>query len=96
MGQKPDRAVGLLVRHLVLPNNISGTDRVLAFLAEEISRDTYVNIMDQYRPCYRAGEAPELDRMITSAEFEHALAVARKCGLRRFDQRFSRSWFVRP
>jgi putative pyruvate formate lyase activating enzyme len=72
---------GLLVRHLVLPNNISGTDKVFEFIAEEISTNTYVNIMDQYSPCYRAEEAPELDRMITAAEFEHALDAARRCGL---------------
>ena len=53
---------GLLVRHLVLPGNVSGSDEVLAFLAEEISPDTYVNVMDQYRPCYRADENPPLDR----------------------------------
>jgi len=82
---------GLLVRHLVLPNDISGTDKVLAFIAEEISTNTYVNIMDQYRPCYRADEAPELDRIITSAEFEHALEAARRCGLNRIDRRQSRS-----
>ena len=81
---------GLLVRHLVLPNNISGTDEVLGFIAEEISTNTYVNIMDQFRPCYRAEEAPELDRMITTAEFEHALDVARRCGLKRLDRRMSR------
>ncbi len=45
---------GLLVRHLVLPENLAGTDRILAFLAREISPDTYLNLMDQYRPCYRA------------------------------------------
>jgi putative pyruvate formate lyase activating enzyme len=87
---------GLLVRHLVLPNNISGTDKVLAFIAEEISTNTYVNIMDQYRPCYRADQAPELDRMITTAEFEHALDVARRCGLKRLDQHALRSRFMGP
>jgi putative pyruvate formate lyase activating enzyme len=63
---------GLLVRHLVLPGNVSGTDEVLAFLAEEISPDTYVNVMDQYRPCYRADENPPLDRCITRREFDQA------------------------
>jgi putative pyruvate formate lyase activating enzyme len=60
---------GLLVRHLVLPENVSGTDEVLAFLAEEISSNTYVNVMDQYRPCYRADENPPLDRRITGRDF---------------------------
>lgn len=84
---------GLLVRHLVLPNDIAGTDKVLAFIAEEISTNTYVNIMDQYRPCYRAEEVPELNRTITAAEFEHALDIARRYGLGRLDRRMTRSWF---
>ncbi len=84
---------GLLVRHLVLPDDIAGTRKVLQFLAEEISTDTYVNIMDQYRPCYRAGEKPELDRAVTSAKFAHAIEAARHLGLSRLDKRSSRSWF---
>jgi putative pyruvate formate lyase activating enzyme len=87
---------GLLVRHLILPNNISGTEKVIKFIAEEISPETYVNIMDQYQPCYRASEAPELDRMITATEFEQALDAARQYWLKRIDQRLSRSWFERP
>ena len=81
---------GLLVRHLVLPDNLSGTDGVLKFLAEEISRDTYLNLMDQYRPCYRADEHPSMDRRITEAEFAQALRWARDMGLERLDQRYSR------
>jgi len=75
---------GLLVRHLVLPENVSGTDEVLAFLAKEISPDTYVNIMDQYRRCYRADENPPLDRRITHLEFGQAQARAVDLGLHRF------------
>lgn len=81
---------GLLVRHLVLPDNLSGTDGVLKFLAEEISRDTYLNLMDQYRPCYRADAHPSMDRNITDAEFAQALRWAREMGLERLDQRYSR------
>ncbi len=81
---------GLLVRHLVLPDNASGTDRVLEFLAKEISGNTYVNLMDQYRPCYRADEHPSLDRPITSAEFRRALRWAHDLELERLDQRYSR------
>ncbi len=76
---------GLLVRHLVLPENLAGTDQVLAFLASEISPDTYLNLMDQYRPCYRAGEYPQLDRCITPAEYAQAMNWAREYGLRRLD-----------
>lgn len=53
---------GLLVRHLVLPDGLAGTAKIARFLAQEVSRDTYINVMDQYRPCYKAGELPPLDR----------------------------------
>jgi len=78
---------GLLVRHLVLPNGIAGTEDVLSFQAEEVSPNTYVNLMDQYRPCYRADERPELDRPTTVAEFDEALEIARRCGITRLDRR---------
>jgi putative pyruvate formate lyase activating enzyme len=77
---------GLLVRHLVMPHGIAGTDQVLAFLAKEISRDTYVNLMDQYFPCYRADEYPELDRPINADEYRLALEAAAACGLKRIDR----------
>ncbi len=76
---------GVLVRHLVLPNRIAGTEEVLRFLAEEISPDTYLNVMDQYRPCYRAGDYPDLDRAITGREFNEALELADRFGLTRVD-----------
>ena len=78
---------GLLVRHLVLPEGISGSEQVFRFLAEEISPDTYVNVMDQYRPCYRAGDYPELDRPITAAEYDVAIELAHSYGLRQLDER---------
>jgi putative pyruvate formate lyase activating enzyme len=71
---------------LVLPDRIAGTDKVLRFLAEEISKNTYLNLMAQYRPCYRAFEFPGLDRPISRSEFDEALAIARRCGLNRLDQ----------
>ena len=77
---------GLLVRHLVLPDDVANTDKVLAFVAEEISRNTYVNIMAQYRPCYRAYDTPPLDRPVTRAEYEDALALAARHGLGRLDR----------
>jgi putative pyruvate formate lyase activating enzyme len=83
---------GLLVRHLVLPGNVAGTENVLAFIAREISRNTYLNLMDQYRPCYRADEYPPLDRSITSEEYRDALASADRHGLNRLDQRFERRY----
>jgi putative pyruvate formate lyase activating enzyme len=74
---------GLLVRHLVLPGGLAGTEAVMAFLAGEISRETWVNVMDQYRPCHRAREFPELSRRITPAEHAAAGAAARRAGLHR-------------
>jgi putative pyruvate formate lyase activating enzyme len=82
---------GLLVRHLVLPGDIAGTQRVVEFLAGEISRATYLNLMDQYRPCYRAAEYPPLDRRLTAAEYRAALAAAHRAGLRRLDG-FAAGW----
>jgi putative pyruvate formate lyase activating enzyme len=76
---------GLLVRHLILPENVAGTSEVVRFIAEEISKNTYVNIMDQYRPCYKANEHPPLDRRITSKEFTEAVNLALKAGLTRLD-----------
>lgn len=75
---------GLLVRHLVLPEGLSGTAEIVRFLAEEISRDTYINIMDQYRPCYRAVEHPVIGRRLSREEFNEAMALARAAGLWRF------------
>jgi len=78
---------GLLVRHLVLPNGLAGSRTVLRFLADEISPNTYVNIMAQYRPCYRAGEHAELNRRPTNEEMAAALEYARQAGLTRLDDR---------
>ncbi|WP_333652071.1 radical SAM protein [Dissulfurispira sp.] len=76
---------GLLVRHLVLPEAIAGTKEVVRFIAEEISRDTYINIMDQYYPCYKAFEHPPLGRRITTKEYSEAVKMALDAGLKRID-----------
>ena len=81
---------GLLVRHLVLPGDLANTETVLAFLAREISTDTWLNLMDQYHPCYKSGDYPPLDRPLAREEYEQALGLAEKYGLRRLDQR--RRW----
>lgn len=78
---------GLLVRHLVLPNNLAGTDQIVEFLAKEISPATYLNIMDQYRPAYRANNFPKLNRRITSQEYKTAVQWAHEAGLHRLDER---------
>lgn len=77
---------GLLVRHLVLPAGLAGTENVLEFIAREISTETYLNLMGQYYPCYRAEERPELARPITAAEYREALDIARRFGLARQDR----------
>jgi putative pyruvate formate lyase activating enzyme len=76
---------GLLVRHLVLPGGRAGTEAAMRFLAEELSPGTYVNLMDQYRPCYRASEHPELDRRPTAAELRAAVEAALRAGITRLD-----------
>ena len=81
---------GLLIRHLVLPGGLAGTEEVLAFIAREISCHTYLNLMDQYYPCYRADEYSPLDRPLAAEEYREALALANKYGLHRLDQRSRR------
>ncbi len=76
---------GVLVRHLVLPEGIAGTKEVVRFIAEEISKNTYINIMDQYYPCYKAFEHPPLDRRITTKEYTEAVKMAMDAGLKRID-----------
>jgi putative pyruvate formate lyase activating enzyme len=78
---------GLLVRHLVMPHDLAQTRRVMAFLAREISTETYVNVMDQYRPCGEAHGQPDLSRRITPQEYGDAVQAATAQGLRRLDTR---------
>jgi len=73
---------GLLIRHLVLPGNLAGTEKVLNYVAG-LSENSYVNIMDQYRPEHKASEYPELNRGIRSEEFMSAISVAEESGLSR-------------
>ena len=86
---------GLLVRHLVLPNNLAGTDGVIKFLSEQISRETYLNIMNQYRPAYKSHLYPELNRQLTNQEYHAALDLADSAGMTNLDQRKSRFWIIR-
>ena len=74
---------GLLVRHLVLPNDIAGSKKIFEFIAREISQDTFLNIMDQYYPCYKAFQYPELSRRITKKEYQETIELAEKAGLKR-------------
>ena len=76
---------GLLVRHLVLPHSLAGTKEAVNFLAKEISPNTYVNIMAQYHPCYKAFEFPSLARRLSTTEFQEATELAYQAGLSRLD-----------
>jgi putative pyruvate formate lyase activating enzyme len=78
---------GLLVRHLVMPNGVAGTKEIVAFLAKEISPNTYTNIMDQYRPCGTADEDGFINRRLKPREFREALDAAMISGLSRLDPR---------
>jgi putative pyruvate formate lyase activating enzyme len=82
---------GVLVRHLVMPGEIAGTRPIMRYLAEEVSPDTYVNLMAQYRPAgkVRPGAFDEVNRPITREEFNQALESAMEAGLHRFDGRLS-------
>lgn len=77
---------GLLVRHLVLPEGLAGTRAVMSFIAS-LSRDSYVNVMAQYHPCYRAAQYPPLDRRTTVAEYRRAVQETLAAGLHRLDER---------
>jgi putative pyruvate formate lyase activating enzyme len=74
---------GVLIRHLILPNDISGTEKVLHFIANQLSPDSWVNLMAQYRPAFRAGAFPRLRRPITTQEYTDAVQTAQQVGLHR-------------
>ncbi|MFC1798952.1 radical SAM protein [Thermodesulfobacteriota bacterium] len=77
---------GLLVRHLVLPNDLAGTRQVMRFISRRISSDTYVNVMSQYRPCGKADEIHLLAGKLSGEDYENAVQAAREEGLTRLDR----------
>jgi putative pyruvate formate lyase activating enzyme len=77
---------GLLVRHLVLPHRLAGTQEIVRFLARDISTNTYLNIMAQYHPCYKAFDIPLLSRPVNKQEFHEAIDLAHQQGLYRLDK----------
>jgi putative pyruvate formate lyase activating enzyme len=82
---------GVLVRHLVMPHLLDDTREIMRWLATELSRDTYVNVMDQYYPAYKAETEPrfaQINRHLRDAEFEEAIEHARRAGLWRLDKRW--------
>jgi putative pyruvate formate lyase activating enzyme len=78
---------GLLIRHLVLPNGQAGSRAILKFIAEEISRDSYINIMGQYRPAYHADEYPAVNRRARPKEVAKVYRMAEELGLKRLDSK---------
>jgi putative pyruvate formate lyase activating enzyme len=76
---------GLMVRHLVMPNNSARTDLVIDWIAKNLPKDTYLNIMAQYTPVHRAKDYPEIARRITADEYRQALQWARDAGLTNLD-----------
>jgi putative pyruvate formate lyase activating enzyme len=76
---------GLMIRHLVMPNNTAGSEQVMEWIAEKLPKDTYVNIMAQYNPLYKAFDYPEISRRITRAEYKKAVDRAKQVGLTNLD-----------
>lgn len=82
---------GLLVRHLVLPNHFKNTAGVLHWIAENLGPETYLSLMDQYRPAHRTSEHEGINRPITLQEYSQAQALAHKLGLSRLDDHLTLS-----
>lgn len=76
---------GLIIRHLVLPENLAGTRDIMKFIANKISKNSYVNIMAQYRPCGNASQVRDLNRHLDRNEFKEALRIAQEEGINRLD-----------
>ncbi|MBN1634757.1 MAG: radical SAM protein [Ignavibacteria bacterium] len=79
---------GLLIRHLILPENQSDTEEIINFIAEELGTNTYLNLMEQYHPCYKADEYPLINNRISFEEYNYFVDYARKKGFRRPDYIF--------
>ncbi len=76
---------GLMIRHLVMPSSVSGTREVIEWIAENLPKDTYINIMSQYRPMYKAFEYPEIAKRLSREEYNKAISWAREAGLTNLD-----------
>jgi putative pyruvate formate lyase activating enzyme len=81
-----------MIRHLVMPNNVGGTKKVLEWIARSLPKDTYLNIMSQYRPMYKALDYPGIARRITREEYREAVRHARELGLTNLDVQGWSSW----
>ena len=72
---------GLMIRHLVMPSDVSCTKEVMVWIADNLPKETYINLMSQYTPMFRAKDYPEINRRITNQEYRDAVASARSAGL---------------
>lgn len=72
---------GLIIRHLVLPNNLSGTEEIMRFISHRLSKDTWISLMSQYFPCHRSEDYPEISRRITREEYGEAMSIMYSYGL---------------
>ena len=72
---------GLMIRHLIMPNNVAKSDRVMEWIAQNLPKDTYINVMSQYTPVFKADQYPEINRRITQGEYNHVVTAAKKAGL---------------
>jgi putative pyruvate formate lyase activating enzyme len=76
---------GLMIRHLVMPNDVGGSEEVIDWIAQNLPSNTYVNIMSQYRPMYRAHDYPEIARRLRRREYTEVVEHARQAGLTNLD-----------
>ena len=76
---------GIMIRHLVMPNEVSGTKEVIEWISENLPKDTYLNLMSQYRPMYKAIEYPEISRRLTNDEYLNTIKWAKEAGLTNLD-----------
>ena len=76
---------GLMIRHLVMPNRVGGTKKIVEWIAENLPKDTYVNLMSQYRPMFKAFNYPDISRKITFEEYDEAIQWAKEAGLTNLD-----------
>ena len=83
---------GLMIRHLVMPNNVGGTREVIDWIRKNLPKDTYLNLMSQYRPMYRANKYPEIARRVKRTEYRDAVDWAKKAGLTNLEIQGYRIW----
>jgi putative pyruvate formate lyase activating enzyme len=76
---------GLMIRHLVMPNEVSGSESIMEWIAGNLPKDTYINIMAQYTPLFKAYDYPEISRRITKDEYIKVVEKAQEVGLTNLD-----------